>query len=57
MKQQMQDEANVRELVASITDAHEHDDMESLSLSFILFSKERQGGTALDSNLSLVFTY
>ncbi len=42
MERQMQDEANVRELVASITDAHEHDNMESLSLSFSLFSKERQ---------------
>jgi hypothetical protein len=57
MEQQMQDEANVRELVASITDAHEHGDMESLSLSFSVFSKERQGRTVLDSNLSLVSTY
>ena len=29
MEQQIQDETNVKELVASITDAHEHDDMES----------------------------
>jgi hypothetical protein len=57
MEQQMQDEANMRELVASITDAHEHDDMESLSLSFSSFSKERQGKTDLDSTLSLVSTY
>jgi hypothetical protein len=28
MEQQKQDEANVGELIASITDAHEHDDME-----------------------------
>jgi hypothetical protein len=34
MEQQRQDEANVRELVASTTDAHEHDGMESLSFSF-----------------------
>jgi hypothetical protein len=57
MEQQIQDEANVRELVASFTDTHEHDDMESLSLSFSLFSKERQGSAAVDSNLSLVSTY
>jgi hypothetical protein len=52
MEQQMQDEANVRELITSITDSHEHDEMESLSLS--LFSKERQRRTVPDSNLSLV---
>jgi hypothetical protein len=43
MEQQMQDEDNVKELVASITDAHEHDDMESLSFSVSSLSKERQG--------------
>jgi hypothetical protein len=57
MEQQMQDEANVKELVASITDAHEHDDMESLSLSFSVFSKELQGKADLDFSLSLVPTY
>ncbi len=57
MEQQMQDEANVKELVASITDAHEHDDMESLSLSFSVFSKEPQGKADLDFSLSLVPTY
>jgi hypothetical protein len=57
MEQQMQDEANVGELIASITDAHEHDDMESLSLSFSSFSKERQGSADMDFTLSLVSTY
>jgi hypothetical protein len=36
MEQQMQDKANVRELVTSITDSHEHDEMESLSLSLLI---------------------
>jgi hypothetical protein len=57
MEQQMQDEDNVRELVASITDAHEHDDMESLSFSLSSLSKERQGRADMDFSLSLVFTY
>jgi hypothetical protein len=48
MEQQMQNEANMRELVASFTDAHEHDDMGSLSLSFSLFPKERQGSAVVD---------
>ncbi len=41
MEQQVQDEANVKELVDSITDAHEHDNMESLSFSFSSLSKVR----------------
>jgi hypothetical protein len=57
IEQQMQDEANVRELIASITHFHEHDEMESFSLSLSLFSKEQQRGAVLDSNLSLVSTY
>ncbi len=57
MEQQMQDEANVKELVVSITDAHEHDNMESLSFSLSLLSKERQGRTDPDFSLSLVSTY
>ncbi len=57
MEQQMQDEANVKELITSATDAHEHDKLESLSVSFSLFSKELQGGTVRHSNLSLVSTY
>ena len=55
MEQQMQDEANVKELVDSITDAHEHDSMESLSFSSL--SKERQERADPDFSLSLVFTY
>jgi hypothetical protein len=54
---QLQDEANVKELVASITDAHEHDDMESLSFSFSSLPKEQQGRANPDSSLSLVSTY
>jgi hypothetical protein len=57
MEQQMQDDANVKELVDSITDAHEHDDMESLSFSFSPLSKERQEGADTDFSLSLVSTY
>jgi hypothetical protein len=57
IEQQMQDEANVRELITSITDSHEHDEMESLSLFLSSFSKEQQRGKVLDSNLSLVSTY
>jgi hypothetical protein len=38
IEQQLQDEANVKELVSFITDAHEHDDMESLLL-FLLTPK------------------
>jgi hypothetical protein len=57
IEQQMQDEANVRELITPITDSHEHDEIESVSLSFSLFSKDQQRGTVLDSNLSLVSTY
>ncbi len=57
MEQQMQDEANVRELITSITDSHEHDEMESLSFFFSLFPKERQRRTAPDSNISLIFSY
>ncbi len=40
MEQQMQDEANVKDLVNSITDAHEHDDMESFSFSSLSLLKE-----------------
>ncbi len=57
MEQQIQDEANVKELVASITDAHEHDDMESLSFSLSSLSKERQRRADPDFSLSLVSTY
>jgi hypothetical protein len=57
MEQQMQDEDNVRELVASITDAHEHDDTESLSFSVSSLSKERRGRADPDFSLSLVSTY
>ncbi len=57
MEQQMQDEANVRELVASITDAHEHDGIESPSFSFSSLSKERQGRADPDFSLSRIFTY
>ncbi len=57
MEQQMQDEAYVKELVDSITDAHEHDNMESLSFSPSSLSKERQGRADPDFSLSLVSTY
>jgi hypothetical protein len=53
MEQQMQDEAYVKELVVSITDAHEHDNMESLSFSLSSLSKERQGRADPDLSLSL----
>jgi hypothetical protein len=43
--------------VASITDAHEHDDMESLSFSFSSLPKEQQGRANPESSLSLVSTY
>ncbi len=55
MEQQMQDEANVKELVDSITDAHERDSMESLSFSSL--SKERKERADPDFSLSLVSTY
>jgi hypothetical protein len=57
MEQQMQDEANVKELVNSITDAQEHDNMESLSFSFSSLSKERQERANPDLSLSLVSIY
>jgi hypothetical protein len=55
MEQQMQDEANVKELVDSITDANEHDSMESLSFSPL--SKEQHERADPDFSLSLVSTY
>ncbi len=57
MEQQLQDEANVKELVDSITDAHEHDYMEALSFSSPSLSKERQDRADPDFSLSLVSTY
>jgi hypothetical protein len=53
MEQQRQDEANVRELVASTADAQEYDGMESLSFSFSSLSRERQGRADPDFSLSL----
>ena len=47
----------MRGLVASITDAHQHDDMESLSFCVSSHSKERQGRADPDFSLSLVSTY
>jgi hypothetical protein len=57
IEQQMQDEASVKELTDSITDAHEHDNMEALSFSFSSLSKVRQERADTDLSLSLVPTY
>ncbi len=57
MEQQMQDVTNVEELVASITDAQEHDNMETFSFSSPSLSKERQDKADQDFSFSLVSTY
>jgi hypothetical protein len=56
-EQQMPYEANVKDLVDSITDADEHDNMESFSFSSLSPSKERLGRADPDFSLSLVSTY
>ncbi len=57
IEQQMQDEANVRKLITSITDSHEHDKMEFFSLFFFVLKRTANNYSPGLQSLSCLYLF